>query len=60
VFFPKLFYDYLIIFNAAKKTKQITSDQGTLQKGKVQYSRPPSTNYFRFAAFDIANNIYFF
>ncbi len=31
-----------------------------LLKGKVQYSWPPYTNYFRSASFDNSNIIYFF
>jgi hypothetical protein len=31
-----------------------------LLKGKAQYNRPPCTNWFRSAAFDIANIIHFF
>ncbi len=33
----------------------LATEQGTLLKGKAQYSRPPCTMLFRLAAFGIAN-----
>ncbi len=33
---------------------------GILLKGKARYSSPPCTDWFRSAAFDIENIIYFF
>jgi hypothetical protein len=38
----------------------IAQTRETLLKGKVQYSWPPYTTYFRSAAFDVANITYFF
>ncbi len=39
--------------------KNYTWGRETLQKGKALYSWPPHTNYFRSAAFENANIIYF-
>jgi len=36
------------------------SSREALLKGKTQYSWPPGTNYLRLAAFNIANNIFFY
>ncbi len=38
-----------------EKVPNFKGDQGTLTKGKTQYSKPPCINQLRSEAFDIEN-----
>jgi len=64
--FYSIFWSHfdLILKRLFRKQVPLTQFQAftkeSLLKGKVKYSRPPCTNLFRSASFDIANIIYFF